>query len=52
MLNFFNNNILPSSEELQEMLEANELRDEKDRADAVYEEDELKRIKEEAQDCE
>jgi hypothetical protein len=52
MLNFFNNNILPLSEELQEMMDSRDLRDDKDRADALIDEIEAKAIKEEAMDCE
>jgi len=45
MLNFFNENILPLSEQLQATLDARELRDDKDRADARIEEDEAKTAK-------
>jgi len=52
VLNYFNENILPLSEELQEMLDAQELLDDKMRAQAVIEADEAAAEKEESLDCE
>ena len=51
MLNYFETNILPLSEDLQNLLDAQELRDEKDRADAQAEVDELARIRTEQDGC-
>ena len=51
MKNFFETNILPLSDELQNLLDAQELRDDKDRADAQVEVDELTRIRTEQDGC-
>ena len=52
MKNYFETNILPLSEDLQNILDAQELRDDKDRADAQAEVDQSIALKEEALDCE
>ena len=54
MLNYFNNNILPVSEELQRLLDDKELREDKDRQDAEIIAEEARRAKEleEVNDCE
>lgn len=51
MLNFFNENILPLSEELQEMLDLQELKDDKIRSDTQAEIDELNTKRKLEQDC-
>jgi len=51
MKNFFETNILPLSEDLQSLLDAQEQRYEKDRADAQEEVDELTRIRTEQDGC-